>query len=324
MKNIIIFDTSSGSQNMGDYIINESIDRELGFLIDNNFTVHYATHTPITHFYQNLRKNPVYNFCDKADYKFLAGTNAIQYNMIRPWANLNINRFNCKSYKNTILVGVGVNPNSSKMNHYTKSLFKSILSKDYVHSVRDERTKQLLNSLGFKAENTGCATLWMLTKDHCAQIKKEKSSNVIFTLTDYEKDSKKDQELINILNNNYKKIYYWVQGSEDLEYLNSLKNTENIVIVGPNLKSYKKVLLSGDIDYVGTRLHAGVYAMQHKVRSIILAIDNRARDMKKTYNLVAIERDKIANIEELIHSRFSTDIRIDEKKINDWKAQFGD
>ncbi len=322
MKKNILFDTSSGSQNMGDYIICESVEREMNEIFKDNFLVKYATHTPVTHFYQNHKRNPIYKYCINSDYKFIAGTNIIQYRMLRPWANLNINIFNCNPYKDVILIGAGINPNRKKMDAYTKMLYKRILNKKAIHSVRDDKTKEMLENLGFKAMNTGCATLWMLNEEFCKNIPQNKAENVIFTLTDYCQNKEKDQDLINILISNYNKVYFWVQGSEDLEYFQSFENTKNIIIVGPNLKEYEKILKNNDIDYIGTRLHAGIYAMQNKRRSIILIVDNRARDMKKTYNLVAVERDDIQQLNKIINTTIKTNIKINENYIKEWKEQF--
>lgn len=322
MKKIILFNTSCGSQNMGDYIICESVERELNKILKNNFIVNYATHTPIIHFYQAFNKNPIMNFCNIADFKFLEGTNILQFNMIRPWANLNTNLFNLKPLKNTILVGAGINPNSKKMNLYTRILYKKILNKEYIHSTRDENTKRVLESLGLKAINTGCATMWMLTPEFCKEITTKKGENVIFTLTDYCKDKEKDQKLIDILNKNYKKVYFWIQGSEDLEYLNELKNIDKVNLVGPNLNEYRKILKNGNIDYIGTRLHAGIFAMQNKCRSIILVVDNRARDISANYNVNNIERSDIDKLDKIINNDIITDIKLDEEAIKRWKEQF--
>ena len=62
--------------------------------------------------------------------------------------------------------------------------------------------------------------------------------------------------------------------------------------------------------------------MQKKKRSIILIVDNRARDMKKTYNLVAIERNNIEQLEQMINSKITTNLKINENLIKDWKKQF--
>lgn len=321
MKKVLLFNTANGSLNLGDQIINESVAKELQFVIDNSFVAEFPTHTPVSHFYQNFKKNTLINFADSCDYKFIAGTNIVAYNNFRPWPNWNVNLFNYRPYTGSVLVGSGSNPNAKKINLYTKKLYKGMLSNKHIHSVRDERTKEALEAIGLKAVNTGCATLWGLNKERCSQIPHEKSRDVIFTLTDYARDAKKDKALIDTLNKNYRNVYFWPQGSDDLDYIQQFKN-DKINIIPSNLESYRKLLLAGDIDFVGTRLHAGIFAMQHKVRSIILIVDNRARDMQKTYNINAIERNDINSLEQMIQSKFATDIKIDEEKIKAWKRQF--
>ena len=100
---------------------------------------------------------------------------------------------------------------------------------------------------------------------------------------------------------------------------------DNIIIVNPNLDDFKDVLVNKNVDYIGTRLHAGVFAMQNFVRSIILIVDNRARDMKETYNLPAIERDNIdTDLKNMINADFKTEINIDEFRIKEWKKQLNE
>ena len=63
--------------------------------------------------------------------------------------------------------------------------------------------------------------------------------------------------------------------------------------------------------------------MQNNVRSIILMVDNRARDIQENYNINAIERDELsAKLDSMINSTFTTDIKISQDKINEWKSQF--
>ena len=196
------------------------------------------------------------------------------------------------------------------------------MSKEYIHSVRDENTKIFLEKLGFTAINTGCCTLWDLTSQHCKDIPKIKSDTVVFTLTDYSKNIEKDQQLIDILKKKYKKIYFWPQGLEDYDYFKSLDNINNIKMLGPSLEEYETFLKNNDCDYVGTRLHGGIKALQLKKRSIIISIDNRARNMGRDYNLVCIERNDIYNLNNLIDSEIETNITLDFEKINQWKSQF--
>ena len=322
MEKIILFDTEQGTQNLGDYIIMESIQREMEYVLKNKFITHFSTHTPIARFYQNFTNNIVKRACNAAKYKFICGTNIIKYSLRVLCPDFNINIFNTLYYKNSICVGVGCDNNAKKADLYTKYIYKHIFSKEYIHSTRDERTKKFLESMGIKAINTGCPTLWGFSKEKCEKIPTQKANNVIFTLTSYKKNPKEDQILIDVLKKNYKKVYFWVQGSEDMEYFETLNNTEEIEIVNPTLESFKEKLQEESIEYVGTRLHAGIYAMQNEKRSIILAIDNRSRDMSKTYNLNIIDINDITKLEEKINSEFKTDIVIDLEKINAWKEQF--
>lgn len=325
MKNYIIFDTSVGSLNIGDQIINESFNQNVRDIYGDGFVVRYSTHTPTSHFYQNNRFNRFYRYVKSCSAKFVVGTNILSNNMFEPWPNWNVNIFNCKPYKNSVLVGCGYAADTDKVNTYTKFLYSKILSKDLIHSVRDERTKRILNKLGYKAINTGCVTMWGLTDEHCKKIPVKKQKNVVFTLTDYRRDIDADQYLVDILNKMYEKVYYWIQGSGDLEYFRTLKNTEKIIKVNPNLDDFKLVLTKNEVDYVGTRLHAGVYAMQNYVRSIIIIVDNRARDMKETYNLPAVERKDIKEkLQEMITTDYETKINIEKNKIIEWKNQFNE
>ncbi len=321
MKKIMIFDTSVASLNKGDEIIMQSCKKHLDFLLKDQFTVSMPTHTPMSHFYQNGYRFGVGCYYSKYDYRFVCGTNLINANLFVPTPLWNVNLFNCRFIKNVICLGVGMGTKKMKPNLYTRMLYKKILSKEYIHSTRDERTAEFLRSMGFKAINTGCATTWDLSNDHCAKIPQIKSENVIFTLTDYKKDIENDRKMISILKKNYKEVYFWVQGFQDLEYLKNLVDIEDIHIVEPTVTAYEKVLESG-VDFVGTRLHAGIKAMQKKCRTIIIAVDNRAVDMKKDIDLITLRRSDIDELEALINKTFITKPNIKNKNMEIWLAQF--
>lgn len=321
-SNIIVFDPSYGTQNLGDYIITESIENEIKYLLNDYYLIRYSTHNPISKLYQNIYKGPVFNAIKKAKYKFIFGTNTIKRNLFTGHPDININPFDIRFYKGAISIGCGSDIKDNCMNFYTKYIYKKILNKNFIHSVRDNRTKMILESLGFKAINTGCPTLWGITEEICSQIPKEKSDSVVFTLTCYDKKIKYDQQIIDILKKSYKLLYFFPQGADDLEYFYSLNNIDNIEIINPNLKSFEQ-LLKKDIDYVGTRLHAGIYAIKHKRRSIIIAIDNRAKDMDEFNNLQCVDREDIENeLEDRINSSFETKIIVDYDAIKTWKSQF--
>ena len=276
MKAIILFYPGIRSLNKGDEIIMRSSKHELErhHILGSNYVIHSATHAPVVTSYQNTDRNPRMRFYNEAKYKFICGSNLLWKDMFKPRPVFNVNLWNCKPYKNSILMGVGVGQANSRTNAYTKRLYSKILSKEFIHSTRDQVAASFLESLGFKAIDTGCPTMWEFSPEFCSQIPEEKSNNVVFTLTDYGKDKTHDQKLIDILKHEYKNVYYWIQGAFDLEYFNEFSNTDGIQIIPPSVDEYSKVLSMEDIEYVGTRLHAGMFAMQHKKRSIILAIDN--------------------------------------------------
>ena len=320
MKKIVLFEPSISSLNLGDYIIVDSVKRELSSILNDSYVIEQPTQTPVMHFYQ--KKDPRLKLSRDSDYKFVCGSNLIWQNMFSLNPQWNINIFNCTNIIGSILVGVGSGTTRKKMNLYTKHLYQKVLSKKYIHSVRDEATCNRLKSIGINAINTGCVTTWCLTKEHCKKIPVSKSNNVVFTLTDYQKDEKSDKQLIEILINNYKDVYYWPQGVGDYEYINHLGYSSKIKIISPSLEAMRKLLLSGDIDYVGTRLHGGIFAMQNYVRSIIIIVDNRAREMKERYNLPTIERNNIDDLTKMISSSWKTNININEEAISKWKGQF--
>jgi len=267
MENIILFDPGIRSLNKGDEIIMRSAEKEIERILKNNYVIKCGTHTPVVTFYQNTRFNPRSSFYEGAKYKFICGSSLIWKNMFKPRPTFNVNWFNCRAYKNSILYGCGIGQVKSKGNYYTKKLYDMIFSKKYVHSVRDNKAKEFVESIGdYKAINTGCPTMWRLDKDFCKDITSKKADGVVFTLTDYSKNKSSDKLFLKILEENYKNIYFYPQGAYDLEYLKSITDMKGIRIVSPDVNEYSRFLNQNDVDYVGTRLHGGLFAMQHKKR----------------------------------------------------------
>ncbi len=322
MNNILLMDTSISSLNKGDSIIMECIEQEMKFFTDGKFVLKLPTHISPFHSYQIWRGSnriKVYQNCTN---KFVCGSNLLVLNMLTHFPQWNINIFNYKAIKGSILIGVGAG-SGDKTNFYTKYLYKKLLNNEFYHSVRDERTKRFLeDKLGLKAINTGCPTMWMLTPDFCKEIPVSKADDVVFTLTAHPNKDKRDQLLIDILNKKYDNIYFWYQGVDDLEYLNKFNNIENIKIINPTVEAYRDLLKRDNLDYIGTRLHAGVYAMRNKKRAIIIAIDERAREINMCNNLNCIEKENIDELNNIIDRDIITDIKMPFDKIEIWKKQF--
>lgn len=327
MKNILVLDTSVASANKGDDIIMECVRKELQFLLNDNFEYTLPTHVSPFHWYQVWRNSYSVQSYANCELKFIGGSNILCKNLLTHYPQWNINWFNCKPLAGSIGVGVGAGA-GEQTNWYTRKMYQRVLSHDYYHSVRDERTKDFVESLGLKAINTGCVAMWMLTPDLCKTIPAQKSDRVVFTLTrravHYNEDiyDEDDQFLINILKENYDEVFFWPQGINDFKYLHNYRNIEGITILPASKDAYDEFLTNNETDYVGTRLHGGIYAMRHGRRSIIIAIDERAREINKANNLNCLDKHEIRNLHELINSEIKTGITMDFHAINQWKSQF--
>lgn len=322
MKKVLLLDTSIATFNIGDEIINNSIQNNWPELFRDNYICKYPVHTPPYAWWQQLLVSNKFRNLSSVDYKFLCGTNALYTNMVRPLPVWNLYLWNASFCKGTILLGVGAGINSKSVNYYTRKLYNNVLSHDFVHSTRDDYTRDMLIRLGFNAVNTGCPTLWGLTPEHCNLIPRKKSNSVVFTLTSKQPDLENDKLMIKILEESYDHVYFWPQTISDLDYLLSLGDYE-YMLVSPNLASYDKIL-DKDIDYVGNRLHGGIRALQHHKKSIIISIDYRAENMAKSYSLPVIKREKIGQLlKDKIEDTSETLITgLDWNQINDWKNQF--
>jgi polysaccharide pyruvyl transferase WcaK-like protein len=326
MKKIALGDVGVGTLNIGTEIIMHLTKKFFFNYFKENTVITFPTHTPAFHWYQ--LKGPLANYCKNADYKIIPGTNLLKMNGFLRNPLWNINLFNYEPLKNVILCGIGRGGNGFRPNGYTRTLYKKVLSKEYTHSTRDNKTKDILNVMGFKAINTGCITLWGLTSEFCKTIKTKKARNVIFSLNGVSRgengkpDKKIDCQLIELLKEKYETIYYWYQTIGDLDYLKNISDLNRIKIIYNNVSAFEYILQNCDVDYIGCRLHGGIFAMNNKVRSIILSIDYRSREMAESFNINLIEEKDISTIKNKIDSEFATNINIDNNAIETFCNQF--
>ena len=321
MKNILLLDTSVASQNKGDDIIMECVRKELQFILKDNFEYTLPTHVSPFHWYQVWRNSNRLRSYSECTLKFIGGSNILCKNLLTHYPQWNINWFNCKPLAGSIGVGIGAGAGEHS-NWYTRKMYQRVLSHDFFHSVRDERTKKYVESLGLKAINTGCVTMWMLTPEFCKTIPAKKSGRVVFTLTKRGEYDERDQFLINTLTDNYHEVFFWPQGIDDYGFFHRFNRIDHIKVLPANKNAYDEFLTANETDYVGTRLHGGIYAMRHGRRAIIIAIDERAREINKSNHLICIDKKEINQLPDLINSEFITQVKMDYDKIDNWKAQF--
>lgn len=328
IQEILLFDTSIATDNMGDFIIMEAVRRHLYDLFPESFFVSTATHERISH--------RTYKWASKAELSFLGGTNILsgKYPFIhgKQWD------FNLKDaiwVNNVVGIGLGWQ-DYRKFNHIydipqvklQQILLNRSLSSKYLHSVRDSFTENRLKNFGIDSINTSCVTMWNLTQDLLRSIPKEKAKTVVFTLTDYRSSGDYKivyKEMLEILLKNYDNVFMWVQSRNDVDLLFSLDvvNSDKVKFISPNLSNYDAIL-SKDVDYIGTRLHAGIRALQHKKRTIIIGVDNRAKEIATDTNLPVLDYKGISKLDNILNKSLEMDIHVPFDNIKKWKSQFID
>lgn len=310
----VLLDTSMDSDNAGDGIIMENCLLQLSDCMDTASLDHVPTHR----FTTEAEKRKIH----AAGQKILCGTNILSghmrhYGLWKLGSDVSV-------YRNTILMGVGFDSTNPSFDVYTRHLMHAILCREGFHSVRDSFAEKALKSMGIQnVLNTGCPTMWNLTPERCAAIPTGKASHVICTLTDYCRDDANDKAMLDILLESYDKVYFWLQGRDDLAYIRELGYADRVELVNSTLEAYDAVLAQEDLDYVGTRLHAGIRALSKGRRSLIISIDNRAECISADTGLPTIRREDLSVcLKARLNDPYETKIILPWAKIQQWKDQF--
>lgn len=306
------------SSNLGDLIIQDAVQRELDKIFGIKNITKFSTHSALT-------KQEIEFIRNECLLIIVGGTNLLssKMNEYRQWK---IGIKTAFQLKKTILLGVGWWQYQDSPNLYTRILLKTALSRKGIHSVRDSYTRDKLPQIGIKnVLNTGCPTMWPLAEMHSGHFPIAKSDNVLLMLTDYNKNVELDKKLLELLFSKYERVYFWPQGRYDAEYISELKSALNIpvIILEESLVALDQFINSGiSFDYVGTRLHGGIRCLCSKKRSLILEIDNRAKEIARDTQLPTIDRANFEYISQWIDGSSSPKIRLDLTAIDKWKSQF--
>lgn len=317
-----MYDTACGSKNLGDEIIMDAVNLELGEMFPDTLKIRFPTH----HSMSEAAKKVAWG----NELGFVGGTNLLR----NYWRNrARKNQWSLSlldSYRMTpaILMGVGWNVYADQPELKAKLFYKKALSQKWQHSVRDSYTVEKLKQCGIdNVFNTGCPTLWRLSPDILSKIPTTPSSKVVFTLTDYRQDPELDLAMIKQLIVGYDEICFWPQGSADLEYFSELCRIrpalkDKIMCLHMSLQSFDDYIKNNHVDYIGTRLHAGVRALQNSRRSTIISVDNRAEEMGKDFNLPVIQRKDVISLLDHANSINCKNIELPHTEIKQWKEQF--
>ena len=312
---VVLFDPALASQNIGDEIISTSACKWLQPLFADEFVLHVSTHQKMSFRYKR--------YLNDSKLTFVLGSNLLKSGMLFGFRQWDVSVFDTLQVNDAVLVGCGWHTYEKRIDSYSKLLYRRLLSDHFFHSVRDEYAKKKLEEMGItNVLNTGCATMWGFTPDYCAGLPKTKAANVVATLTDYNQDPERDERMLSTLVHNYEKVSLWMQGNGDRGYAASLPSFAKCEVIPSTLDAFDAALNQEDADYVGTRLHGGIRALQHGRRSLIIAIDNRAREMHKDFNIPVLERDEIEKLGDWICGESATDIRIPIDEIERFLGQF--
>lgn len=313
MKKYVVFDPSYVTDNLGDFIILDAVNA----ILREVFPCDYMFHVPT-----NDRMGPEARAqVSQADLSFVGGTNILTSHWwwYRQW---NLTYTDLFRVRNAVLLGVGWHKYQNKPDLITGLVYKSILSSKYLHSVRDKYTENHLRSIGIQnVLYTGCPTMWGLTQDHCAQIPSRRSDVAVVTLTAYLANRDIDKKWLDLVFKEYRDVYFWSQMHDDHEYAVELGGGK-FKFISPTLEAYDMFLASQSCDFIGTRLHGGVRAIQRKRRAIILEVDNRAREIGKTTGLNTSPREDLRALSDWIHSDAATSVVMPFEDIEAWKNQF--
>lgn len=301
MTRITIFDPAladnagNASTNLGDIIITRSVDRVLAELFSGADVARVSTHTPPT---RALLEQAL-----DADLNLIAGTNLLSSHVVRynQWKLFDDPIHHADPpFLEAVLCGVGWWQYQDEPDAVTRWFYDRVLARTGPHSLRDAYSLDNLGQCGLgELHNTSCPTLWQLQG---RQTAREGNAKVcLFTLTDYSRNAV-DDDLIRTLVRLYPGgIVFFPQGSHDLDYISSLSAFEecrnHIELLEHTRASLDDLAGRATWDYVGTRLHAGIWSLEQGHSALILRVDNRATEIARETGLAVVERGDMSGIE---------------------------
>jgi len=301
------------SDNLGDLIIENAVLEELEDVFQDWTISKVSTH---------LRFGPAQRRIVKsADLVLVGGSNLLSSYM-DGYFQWDLTLANAFAARGTVLMGAGWWKDQGTPNRYTRILLNLVLSRRFFHSVRDSQTRRHLRDIRIpRVLNTGCPTMWGLAGKDLAALPTSPARQVLCMITDYYPHPGLDRELFSLLKSTYDKVYLWPQGAGDTRYARELGFDGRIL--DNSLEALDQLLQAEtDLDYVGTRLHGGIRCLRHGRRSLVLEVDNRAREIGLDSGLPTVRRDDLDGVRNWIRGSAAIRLRIPQEAIRDWKNQF--
>ena len=306
---VVVVDPGMASSNLGDQIISDAIDREFVAPLRREVSALEVIpmHGGLTERYRDLLRD--------ADEVVVCGTNLLSDNMrfrsSWEWPKSDIA---LAKGKLTVFgagwwqyqVG-GIDPLTAR--------WMKAMAGGRTWAVRDEYSERRLAAAGVASTHLSCPTLWRVT----TQALPSAENRVIVTLTDYNQDPLADLRLIELLASRYE-VLFWPQGPGDRAYIESL--VPDATFIDPSLAAFDAELQKPNTGYVGLRLHGGIRALQFGVPSLILSIDNRAREISKSVGLFAPTRNDFRAIENALSGLHPIKLNLPSPRIESWKKEW--
>ena len=280
------------------------------------FPNHYVISLP-THLFGGRKAR---RMIKAAELSIVGGTNLLSSNMAlyRQWR---ISLVDALNMRNAVLLGVGWWQYQRAPSPFTALLLKASLDTRRWHSVRDGYTKrQLLHAGISNTINTACPTLWHIDAQQLSRQSQKKPDSVVATLTFYNKNEERDRALLNSLRSLYRTRYFWPQGLHDHDYAARVLGLDGFHVLPPTLTSLDEILSDG-ADYIGTRLHAGIRAMQKGRYTRILPIDNRANEMALDFGIPLLESTTMEDVTRAACDNRSVALLVPHSRITEWKTK---
>ncbi len=315
---------NKSSYNIGDRIIFKSVKKILTGIFPHLPLEQISAHGSLNRKEKKLITNSTFTF--------VGGTNILTSD-VRNSIRLVPERKDFLSFlfpgiKNLILLGTGWCDYVPAPDAWTRIYYQRIFHHRYLHSIRDNYSVAQFNKAFFRnTVNTSCPTTWELNSNF-NNVFNPAYGKIMFTLTDYNTNSAVDSRLIQTLFDNGQEEYiFFPQGAYDIDYLCSLdiykKNSRKIKILNHSYHEFEQFVNNTRFNYIGTRLHAGIYCLKANNPVLIASIDNRATEIGKDIHLNVFDRNDIKSIRSWMeNSDTPPSLDLPLKNIALWKNQF--
>lgn len=306
---IAVLDPSLATDNLGDEVIYEAVEDVLFSLFPAAFLHRIASHERMSD-----RSHTVLR---KASLVFVAGSNLLPPDGGQWRITLDDAALCC----DIVVLGAGWQHDSTVFNRRSEKLTRRVLSGRRIHAVRDAKARDNLASLGLRVLNTSCPSLWSLDAAATARIPESRAPEAVVAVTAYRNTPEADAAFLRLMTECYRKVWFYPQMADDIPHLERI-GFGHLPRIRASTAAYTRFLAENDVDYVGSRLHGGIRALQRGKRTLVLAVDNRARDIAAHTGLPSAPHGDLAAIRAWIETPAPTRLALPEAEIAAWKAQF--